>query len=245
MNFESSKKHQGSIAYWLIAVLLVMSILSTSLATMAQATLSTGNSSKIALQAQQYADARASLVKVAGYDNFKDMRKTDISGSDFSEEISDLQEEKDDEDIKTKTAKIKIYYKNENQPRYTLPMILHDADNSSSACQIVTGTNAVSFTADGNYQTVTVIVSSTYTPIDGSWTGTATYNINAAGLKIGSISTQTETYKSGSKGHYWGTTENVVNQTTIKSKINKNNNVSIALASSSRLNSSRITVILS
>lgn len=117
--------------------------------------------------------------------------------------------------------------------------------NDSAGCEIRTGTNSVSFQAVGSYKYLTVIVSSKFSPSDSSWSGSATFTASAAGVNLGTVSTSTYTEKAGSKGHYWGTTENVVNMHTFARSINAGDTVSASLTSSSRHSGSTVTLILS
>ena len=120
-----TQKHKGSIALWLIAALLVMSILSTSLATMAQATLSTGSSSKISLQAQQYAEAVSEIIKATKYDELAAHERTTINNSIYQDEVIIDPESiyPGNEDIKQKVCTVNIYRLDEQSPRYSLKVI--------------------------------------------------------------------------------------------------------------------------
>ena len=120
-----TQKHKGSIAYWLVAALLVMSILSTSLATLAQATLSTGISSKIALQAQQYADACSEIIKATKYDELTAHERTIINNSIYQDEVIIGPETSypGNEDIKQKVCTVNVYRLDEEYPRYSLNVI--------------------------------------------------------------------------------------------------------------------------
>ena len=126
-----TQKHKGSIALWLLAALLVMSILSVSLATLAQATLSTGSSSKIALQAQQYAEAEAALVRATRYNELAAHERTIIDNSLYESEIQISNETETADNIKQKTVSILVYRSNENAPRYTLKVPRLEVEASS------------------------------------------------------------------------------------------------------------------
>ena len=115
-----TQKHKGSIALFLIAILFVVSVICTSLASIAQATFSTGISSKIALQAQQYAEAEAALIRATKYDELTAHERTAIDNSLYESEIQISGETETADNIKQKTVSILIYRKNEDNPRYTL-----------------------------------------------------------------------------------------------------------------------------
>ena len=104
----------------LIPLLLLIAVLSTSLATIAQATFSTSNSSKIALQAQQYAEAEAALVRATNYDELTAHERVSINNSIYESEVQVSGETENADNIKQKTVSILIYRSNEDNPRYTL-----------------------------------------------------------------------------------------------------------------------------
>ena len=108
-----------------------MSILSTSLATMAQATLSAGSSSKIALQAQQYAEAEAALVRATRYNELTAHERTIIDNSLYESEIQISGETETADNIKQKTVSILVYRSNEDVPRYTLKVPRLEVEASS------------------------------------------------------------------------------------------------------------------
>ena len=104
----------------LIPLLLFIAVLSTSLATIAQATFSTSSSSKIALQAQQYAEAEAALIRATNYDELTAHERTAIDNSLYESEIRISDETENADNVKQKTVSILIYRTNEDNPRYTL-----------------------------------------------------------------------------------------------------------------------------
>ena len=104
----------------LIPLLLLIAVLSTSLATIAQATFSTSSSSKIALQAQQYAEAEAALIRATNYDELTAHERVSINNSIYESEVQVSGETENADNIKQKTVSILIYRNNEDNPRYTL-----------------------------------------------------------------------------------------------------------------------------
>lgn len=234
------------------ALLVVVLILSAVTATFAvgaakisQASLNSTGSNKVTAQAQQYAISQAELMRSVKYSDLKAQNKQTISNSDFKSEISLGNESDFSSSVKQKEVNIKIYHDNEELPRSSLSLTRYNAVNEDvGGCQIVTGTNNVSFTSNGTYKSVTVISSATFIPQDGSWTGTANYNIAVNGSSLGTLNCTSVTYKSGSRGHYWGTKTSVTNQKTVSTDISKGSTISVNLANSSRMDFSTVTVIL-
>ena len=126
-----TQKHKGSIALFLIAILFVVSVICTSLASIAQATFSTGISSKIALQAQQYAEAEAALIRATKYDELTAHERTAIDNSLYESEIQISGETETADNIKQKTVSILIYRSSEENPRYTLKVPRLEVEPSS------------------------------------------------------------------------------------------------------------------
>ena len=126
-----TQKHKGSIALFLVAILFVVSVICTSLASIAQATFSTGISSKIALQAQQYAEAEAALIRATKYDELTAHERTAIDNSLYESEIQISDETETADNIKQKTVSILIYRSSEENPRYTLKVPRLEVEPSS------------------------------------------------------------------------------------------------------------------
>ena len=126
-----TQKHKGSIALFLIAILFVVSVICTSLASIAQATFSTGISSKIALQAQQYAEAEAALIRATKYEELTAHERTAIDNSLYESEIQISDETETADNIKQKTVSILIYRSSEENPRYTLKVPRLEVEPSS------------------------------------------------------------------------------------------------------------------
>lgn len=217
-------------------------MIALSTAKISQAALNSLDSTKTALQAQQYAAAEASILRATNYENLTSHNKEEIENTNYLSSVELSGESNYADNIKQRIATISIYKNDEVLPRYTLNVPIYNK-MQSGGCQIATGTNGVTLEANGSYKNVTVIASSTFNPVDGSWTGKATFNIKA-GTANSTVTTTTTTTKSGSRGHYWGTTENVVNQKTIKTNIAQGDIVKVSLGSQSRHKSSTVTVIL-
>lgn len=126
------KKRHGSGALILVTTLaVVISLIAISTAKISQASQSSLASSKTVLQAQQYAAAEAEIIKATNYNDLQAQGKTTIN-SDYAKEIS-LSEESDyNDEIKQRTATVKIYKDSETLPRYTLDVIRLSKEKSSS-----------------------------------------------------------------------------------------------------------------
>ena len=199
----------------------------------------------ISAQAAEYANVKSSFLDYVEYSDLVSQKKREIINSDgYFDEVIVGSEGVLDGNIKGRNITINVYYKDNNLPSYTLDTFMAKAPSKPSGSQIVTGSNGASLIADGDYKTVTVIASSIFNPADGSWTGSAEFNVSVGGSTIGKLLTKTNTYKAGSKGHYWGTTENVSNQITFKHKVAEGQNVSVSLGAVSRHKESTVTLIL-
>ena len=232
---------------FLVVCLVVMALLTgaaINLARFQQSVLASSSSNITALQAYEYAESKADIIKLTKYDELTAQAKKDLAESNYQDEVL-VSEETDNDSYKEREVTVNVYVKGEIRPRATLKLIRSTAANDSAGCEVRTGTNSVSFQAVGSYKYLTVIVSSKFSPSDSSWSGSATFTASAAGVNLGTVSTSTYTQKAGSKGHYWGTTENVVNMHTFARAINAGDTVSASLTSSSRHSGSTVTVILS
>lgn len=89
-----------------------------------QSTFVATDSVAVTMQAQQYADARAMLVKKTDYKDLAATAKSTIAGTDFQEEVV-LSAESDYADhVKQRLVTVKVYKGSESQPRaeLTVPM---------------------------------------------------------------------------------------------------------------------------
>ena len=102
----------------------IVGLTAVSLAKVNHLAFSGLNSSQIALQARQYADAEASIIKATAYKDLKAHAKTTIQNSNgYQSEVSLSNESDYSDTIKQKTATIKIYRTGESQPRSTLNLL--------------------------------------------------------------------------------------------------------------------------
>lgn len=231
----------------LVMVLISAGILSAvgyTLLKVNSASFASLNSSKIFLQAQNYARAKSDILYYNGYEKLDKQSKTEIGDTGYYDEVIVGAEGVLEDNIKGRKITINVYHGDNKVPSYVLDTTIAKAPSKPSGSQIVTGGNNVSLIADGDYKTVTVIASSIFNPADSSWTGSAEFNVSVGGSTIGKLLTKTNTYKGGSKGHYWGTTENVSNQITFKHKVAEGQNVSVSLGAVSRHKESTVTLIL-
>ena len=99
-------------------------MIALSTAKISQASLSSLDSTKIALQAQQYAAAEASVLQATNYNDLQAHSKEEIQNTDYYSEVELSEESSYNDDIKQRTAVISIYRGNEVLPRYTLESVL-------------------------------------------------------------------------------------------------------------------------
>lgn len=99
----------------------VVGITSLSLAKANSVAVSSLKGNSIALQAQQYADAEAQLIKATAYTELSAKAKADIQNSNgFQSEVTLSDEADYSETIKVRTASVKVYRTGENTPRVLL-----------------------------------------------------------------------------------------------------------------------------
>ena len=87
-------------------------------------------SSSIALQAQQYASAKADIIKATSYNKLTAQSKTAIQNSNGFQDVVELSpEESYTDEIKQRTATIHIFLGEEIQPRYSLKVLRLSKEN--------------------------------------------------------------------------------------------------------------------
>ena len=128
----TTQRRNGSAIIVLVAVAaIIMSMIAISTAKIFQASLGSLDSTKTALQAQQYAAAEAAILLATNYDDLTAHDRQNIQNTDYFSEV-ELSEESDyNDDIKQRTATISIYRGNEALPRYTLESILLSKNEES------------------------------------------------------------------------------------------------------------------
>ena len=129
----SSYKKRGSAELALIVTcVIIMGLLTLANAQVMQASFGGLGSSSISLQAQQYASAKADIIKATTYDKLTAQSKTTIQNSNgFQDEIQLSPEESISDKIKQRTAIIHVYRNEEILPRFTLKVLRTSADKSS------------------------------------------------------------------------------------------------------------------
>ena len=129
----SSYKKRGSGQLVLIVTcVIIMGLLALANAQVMQASFGGLGSSSISLQAQQYASAKADIIKATTYDKLTAQSKTTIQNSNgFQDEIQLSPEESISDKIKQRTAIIHVYRNEEILPRFTLKVLRTSADKSS------------------------------------------------------------------------------------------------------------------
>ena len=99
------------------------------------------NASQIALQAQQYADAEAAIIKATAYTDLTAHNRADIQNSNGYQSEITLSGESDYSDvIKQKTATIKIYRNGEINPRATLNLLKLSVEQQQGGGSVPVGT---------------------------------------------------------------------------------------------------------
>lgn len=198
-------KRKGSAAYLVLTItsVILASILALASAQIMQVFFNGLNTSKIALHAQQYADAKADLIKAAGFAKLKAEPKKVIDETQFYQEVSEVKESTSDS-VKKKEANINIYLKEENLPRYSLPVILYDPADGSGSCQTLSGMTNLTFKATTAAKTISLYATSNWNKPTGTWSSTNTVTVSVNGIAIGNLSMTASIEKGGSKGHYWG-----------------------------------------
>ncbi len=111
-----------------------MSMIALSTAKISQASLGSLGSSKIALQAQQYAAAKADFIKATDYDELAEQAIEEIPNSNFYDEViignETLYPGKDD--IYQRVCTINVYLYGDVLPRYSLKVVKTSVDLRSS-----------------------------------------------------------------------------------------------------------------
>ena len=113
----------------MIAAFLLTSI-AVKVAKTQQSVLASTNSNNIALQAYQYAESKADIVKLTKYNSLTAQNKKDIADSNYQDEVL-LSEESSVDDHKERTATINVYFKGDSWPRASLKLIRSSVEKST------------------------------------------------------------------------------------------------------------------
>ena len=103
-------------------------------AKVSQTTMNTLGSSKVASQAQHYANSKAELIEGMPYTELASQAKTNIAGSSFSEEVVVGNETAmpGNTNIKQKTCVVNVYEGSETMPRASLTFTRYSVSSGSS-----------------------------------------------------------------------------------------------------------------
>lgn len=126
--------HKASAVLAVVIVLgAVSSLLAFSTAKVSQAGIHAANSSRITIQAQQYAASEADLLQHSAYDKLSSKEKSTISGSKYFSEIVVSGESAYGDSLKKKDCTIRVFYDSENLPRSTLTLSRFHTETSSGS----------------------------------------------------------------------------------------------------------------
>ena len=117
----------------------VVGVTSLSLAKVNSVAVGSMKANNIALQAYQYADAEAQLVRATAYNDLSAKAKADIQNSNgFQSEVTISAESDYSDTIKQKTATVNIYRSGENNPRVSLNVLRYNQESTPSGVPIGT-----------------------------------------------------------------------------------------------------------
>ena len=124
-----------------IIAAVIISMTAVSLAKVNNLVFNTLIASQIALQAQQYADAEAAILKATAYTDLTAHSRADIQNSNgYQSEVSLSSESNYSDAIKQKTATINIYRNGESNPRATLNLLKLSVEQQQSGGGVPVGT---------------------------------------------------------------------------------------------------------
>lgn len=120
-----TRRRGSALIFILAAAAIVVSLMAIATANITQASQNSLGSSKIALQAQQYAAAKAFIVRATKYDELQAQAKTDIQNSNFFDEVIIGPEEPypGRDKVYQKECTVNVYRDNEQLPRYSLKVL--------------------------------------------------------------------------------------------------------------------------
>jgi len=105
-----------------LVIAFLLATLGVNAARLQQSILSASSSNVAALQAYQYAEGKADIVKLIKYDELTAQAKKDITNSNYQDEVL-LSEEVSNDSYKERTATVNVFLKGETRPRATLKLI--------------------------------------------------------------------------------------------------------------------------
>ena len=95
-----------------------------------QSVLSATSSNVTSLQAYQYAESKADIIRVTKYNSLTAQNKKDITDSNYQDEVL-LSEESSVDDHKERTVTVNVYLKSETLPRASLKLIRSSVEKST------------------------------------------------------------------------------------------------------------------
>ena len=117
-----------------IVTAMMVALISLSVTRLNQSVFAGMNNSKIMLQAQQYAETEAQIIKATDYSNLIAHGKTQIQNSNgFYSEVILFTESNYSENIKQRNVLIQIYKDSEVLPRYSLNVLRINVKNHISS----------------------------------------------------------------------------------------------------------------
>lgn len=133
-------KYRGSALLIVVIVSMIVSgLISVSLVKMQQSAFSGFDSSRTVLQAQQYADAQASIVKLTDYTSLEGKPRTDIADSNgYQSEIIVGAETDYVDDIKQRIVNLNVYREGDVLPRVSLRIPRYSKEANSQGVPIGT-----------------------------------------------------------------------------------------------------------
>ena len=108
-----------------------------NLARFQQSVLASSSSNITALQAYEYAESKADIVKLTKYDELTAQAKKDLAESNYQDEVL-VSEETDNDSYKEREVTVNVYVKGEIRPRATLKLIRSTAEKQSIGVPIGT-----------------------------------------------------------------------------------------------------------
>lgn len=221
-------KRKGNTSYLVLAITcgIVMSILALATAQTIQGVFNGLKVTQIALQAQQYADAKVNLIKAAGFDKFTEEAKKSIPESPFYQEVSEVKESTSNS-VKKKAAAVNIYLQDEKSPRYSLPVILYDPVDGIGNCQTLSGMTNLTFKSTTTAKSISLFATSNWNKPTGTWSSTNTVTVSVNNVVIGSLSMTASIEKGGSKGHYWGYQPSVSGAKTFACNVKQGDTITV------------------
>ena len=117
------RKVQGSsLIIVSLMVAFILTALGVNAARLQQSILSATNSNITALQAYQYAESKADIVRVTKYNSLLAQTKTDIQNSNYQDEVL-ISEENNVNDHLERTVTVNVYLKGELLPRASVKLV--------------------------------------------------------------------------------------------------------------------------